>query len=284
MPVSNLYIVNSLGVREPFSEKKVFNALKRSGASNQVANNILVKVKDNFIPEMTTFELFKMVRAFLKKEELQTSIKFNLRESMRLLGPAGFIFEKYIADVFGECGYKVKIDQIIKGRCVDYEMDVLAKKEGVMYLTECKYRNRQGEKVDVNVCLKEFALLNDVRRGKQFSGDTSISSIQSLIVTNTKFTEQAIKYAECEGIYLFGWRYPTDGGLEKIIEDRNLYPITILPSFKNHLMDYFAGKGMMLAKDVLAIKDIAKFSEIAKIPERQIEALYKEAKALLENK
>jgi hypothetical protein len=284
MDTGKMYIVNSMGIREPFSEKKVFSAMKRSGASNEVANRVLDQVKENLLPDMTTAELFKMVRTLLKGAELQTSIRFNLKESMRLLGPAGFIFEKYIADVFRECGYEVKINQIVKGRCVDYEMDVLAKKDGVLYLGECKYRNSQGDKVDVNVCLKEFALLNDVRNGGHFSKDASISSVQSLIITNTKFTDQAIKYAECEGIYLLGWRYPLDGGLEKIIDERGLYPITILPSFKNHLMDYFAEKDMMLAKDVLDIQDIAKFSETAKIPARQIESLCKEAKILLESK
>jgi hypothetical protein len=276
------YIVNSLGVREPFSEKKVFTALKRSGASNEAANNVLVKVKKNMISGMSTAKLFDMVRLFLREEEMQASIKFNLKEAMRLLGPAGFIFEKYIAEIFSEQGYEVKTNQTIKGRCVDYEMDVLAKKNNIMYLGECKYRNIQGEKVDVNVCLKEFALLNDVRNGKYFSNDKSISSVQSLVITNMKFTEQAIKYAECEGINLFGWRYPASGGLEKLIEEKGLYPITILPSFKNYLMDYFVEKEMILAKDLLDIKDIAKFSEIAKIPSKHIEALQNEAKILLE--
>jgi hypothetical protein len=280
----NIHVINSLGVREPFSEKKVFTSLKRSGASNALANSILVKVKDRLTPDMSTQDLFKMIRALLHEEEMQTALKFNLKESIKNLGPAGFIFEKYVADVFRECGYEVTINKMIRGRCVEYEMDVLAKKEGVMYLGECKYRNRPGEKVDVNVCLKEFALLSDVRRGSHFSKDQTISSIQSLIITNTKFTEQAIKYAECEGIYLFGWRYPKSGGLEKLIEDRKLYPITILPSFKNHLMDYFTDNDMMLAKDVLDIKDVAKFSETAKIPARQIESMKREAEILLESK
>lgn len=277
-----IFIINALGERQKYSEKKVFNSLKRSGASTEVANKVLSDIREKIIPDMRTSEIFKMIRSLLKKEEPQTAVKFNLKESIRLLGPAGFIFEKYVADIFRDYGYKVKTSQIIYGRCISYEMDVLAQKEDVMYLGECKYRNQPGEKVDVNVCLKEFALTSDMRRGTYFSSNKSIKSIQSLIITNTKFTEQAIKYAECEGLYLLGWRYPVEGGLEKLIEDKKLYPITILPSFKNYLMNYFAEKDMMLAKDLLEIKDIAKFAEIAKIPTRQIENLCREARVLLE--
>jgi hypothetical protein len=278
-----IFVINSLGEREGFSEKKVLNSLRRSGASNEVANKVLSQVRERLVSDMKTSEIFKMIKSFLRKEKFQVALKFNLKESIKILGPAGFIFEKYITNIFREYGYKVKTDQIIYGRCIDYEMDVLAQKENTMYLGECKYRNSPGEKVDVNVCLKEFALLNDIRRGKFFSSDDSIKSIQSLIITNTKFTDQAIKYAECEGIYLLGWRYPLEGGLEKLIEDKKLYPITILPSFKKYLMGYFVEKNMMLVKNLLEIKDVAKFAEIAKIPARQIESLCQEARILLED-
>ncbi len=277
-------VVKSLGEREAFSDKKILSAIKRSGASKKVALDILEKVKENFVPDMSTGELFKMIRSFLKKEEPQASIRFSLKYAIKALGPAGFLFEKYIYDVLEDCGYEVRLNPTIRGRCITYERDVLAKKDGVMYLGECKYRNRPGEKVDVNVCLKEYAILKDVERGGYFSSDRSLHDVRNLVITNTRFTNQAAKYANCVGMHLLGWRHPNNDGLERMIEEKGLYPITILPSFKRNNMDYFAQKEMMLAKDMLDIQDIAKFSEIAKIPEKQINALCQEARLLLEIK
>ncbi|MCK9393842.1 MAG: restriction endonuclease [Candidatus Paceibacterota bacterium] len=276
------YVINASGEKELFSEKKFSSSIKRAGASGVVVSKVLSDVKKNIFPDIKTSEIFKLAKSSLEKEQLKFALRFSLKESIKSLGPAGFFFEKYIAEVFKQYGYEIKVDQTISGKCINYEMDIIAKKDKVIYLGECKYRNRAGEKIDVNVCLKEFALLYDVRSGNYFSGSPDCS-IQSLIVTNTKFTEQAIKYAECKRIYLLGWRYPKEGGLEKLIEDKKLYPITILPSFKKYLMDFFVSKNMMLAKDVLEIKDIVKFAETAKISKKSINDLYRDARALLED-
>ena len=276
------YIINSYGEKEVFSEKKLSHALKRSGASNILAKRVLTEIRGSIVPNMKTSDIFKLARGSLERSQLKVALKFSLKESIKALGPAGFLFEKYIAEVFRSYGYFVKIDQVVSGRCITYEMDILAQKEKIIYLGECKYRNQSGEKVDVNVCMKEFALLSDVRRGKYFSKNQDCS-VQSLVITNTKFTEQAIKYSECEGIYLLGWRYPKEGGLEKLIEDKKLYPITILPSFKKYLMDFFVDRNMIMAKDILEIKDIAKFAQTAKISVRSIQDLYNDARVLLED-
>ncbi|MFA5080617.1 MAG: ATPase [Candidatus Paceibacterota bacterium] len=275
------YVINALGERELFSERKLLQSLRRSGASADIANKILNSVRKNIFSGIKTSEIFRLIKTSLGKEQLKVALRFSLKESIRELGPAGFFFEKYIAEVFKQYGYEIKINQVVSGKCVNYEMDIIARKEKTVYLGECKYRNKAGEKIDISVCLKEFALLYDIKKGNYFIKNPDYS-IQSLIITNTKFTEQSIKYAECEGIYLFGWRYPREGGLEKLIEDKKLYPITILPSFKKHLMNFFVSKKMMLAKDILAIKDIAKFAETAKISKKSIDDLYREARTLLE--
>ncbi|MCK9578115.1 hypothetical protein M0R01_01305 [bacterium] len=276
------FVINSSGEREVFSEKKIFYSLRRSGASKETANKIVNEVKEASRQDMRTSDIFRLAKRNLEADQMKIALKFSLKESIKALGPAGFIFEKYVAEIFKQYNYSVKIGQIISGRCITYEMDLIAKKEKVIYLGECKYRNQPGEKIDVNVCLKEFALLSDVRKGRYFANDIDCS-LQSLIITNTKFTEQAIKYCECEGLYMLGWRYPKEGGLEKLIEDKKLYPITILPSFKKYLMDFFVGRNMMLAKNILEIKDIAKFAQTAKISVKSMQDLYNDARILLED-
>ncbi|MDD5639997.1 MAG: restriction endonuclease [Candidatus Pacebacteria bacterium] len=276
------YVINALGEKELFSERKLLQSLKRSGASNDVANRIWNNVSKNIFSGIKTSEIFKLIKTSLEKEHSKVALRFGLKESIRGLGPAGFFFEKYIAEIFKQYGYEIKINQIVSGKCVKYEIDIIARNKKTIYLGECKYRNKAGEKIDISVCLKEFALLYDIRNGNYFVKNPDYS-IQSLIITNTKFTEQSIKYAECEGIYLLGWRYPKEGGLEKLIEDKKLYPITILPSFKKELMNFFVNENMMMVKDILRVTDIAKFAQTAKISKKSIQDLYNDARVLLEN-
>ena len=44
------------------------------------------------------------------------------------LGPDGYHFEQFIAAIFKAQGYKISTNNIIKGRCVKHELDVIAKK------------------------------------------------------------------------------------------------------------------------------------------------------------
>jgi hypothetical protein len=74
--------------------------------------------------------------------------------------------------------------------------------------------------------------------------------------------------------------YPKNRVLEYIIESKNLYPITILPSLNSHLAHNFVSKDMMLVKDLFKI-NIQKFSKENRIPLNNLESLLKEAKILL---
>jgi len=101
------------------------------------------------------------------------------------------------------------------------------------------------------------------------------------LVTNTKFTSEALRYCSCVGVELLGWNWPKGKGLEDLIDAKKLYPITILPSFKGHLIDVFSAKKMMLAKDVLK-ESPGKIARWLNLPKGHIDPLVKEARILLE--
>ena len=83
------------------------------------------------------------------------------------------------------------------------------------------------------------------------------------------------------GIELLGWNYPPRKGLESIIDKLELYPITILPSFRRYFKRFFAEHRIMLTLDLLedSPQNIAKK---LKLPQKEIEGLVEEAKILLE--
>lgn len=280
--MKKLYVINAKGEKEPFSLSKIQKSAQRVGASKKLAREIARTIRKEVYPGIKTADIAKKLKRSLSQENRKFSLKFNLRKGMRKLGPTGFPFEKYIGEIFSTRGFRVKLNQYIPGVCCSYEIDFLALKGGTLYIGECKYRNLPTEKVDSSVTLESYARFLDIKNGpfvrqKKFKD----LDIKPIIVTNEKFTSRAIKYSKCVGIELLGWKYPRDEGLEKIIDEYKLYPITVLPSLRGYLINFFVSQRMMLAKDVLSI-DITKFTRKTKIPLKYLSPLIREAKILLE--
>jgi hypothetical protein len=277
--MSSLMVIKFNKEKEPFSLKKVYNSAIRAGASSFLARTISLEIEKEAYQDITTAEIFKKVKDKLKKENLQSALRFNLKEAMRKLGPAGFIFEDFVRQVLSRYFVHVEGSTIIHGICSKYEVDFLVEKENIIYIGECKYRNNSGDKVDVNVCLKSFAILDDVKNNARFKG----GRVNSLIVTNSKFTDEAIRYSSCKKMELLGWRYPKDQGLESMVEERKLYPVTILPSFKGYLAEELRREKIMLVEDILSL-NIDKLVKRVNMPRKQMESLMREAEILLNKK
>jgi hypothetical protein len=281
--MKNLYVINVNKEKEPFSFRKIYKSAKKSGASKKTAQKIASIIEREAFPGIRTIEIFKRVRELLSEESSKTAVlKFSLKEAIRKLGPSGFPFEQYIGEIFEKLGFKVKTNQIVSGFCCSYEIDFWAEKKNLIYIGECKYRNLSEGKVHSDVALSAFARFLDIQKGGFFNKNGFRNfNIKSLIVTNNKFTEKAIKYSKCAGIELLGWQYPKKAGLEKIIDEQKLYPITILPSFKKELLEFLIQKRMMLVQDIFR-NDFKKNIQKNKIIMKSFEQLKREAETLLE--
>lgn len=282
------YVLNAEGEKEPFSSLKVYRSAARAGASKDLARNVANSVQKEIYPGIQTFDIEKKVQKSLSRENLAAGLRFNLKQGMRKLGPTGFPFERYIGKIFSGCGFDTAVNKYISGHCIRYEIDFLAKKGNSLYIGECKYRNLAGGRVDLKIALANYARFLDLKNSpflkkvffSVFHQKMKKSlKIKSIIVTNTKFTSKAIKYCDCVGVELLGWKCPRSAGLESLIDNQGLYPITILPSLKKFLADIFISKKIVLAKDLLKINS-EKFAKKFKIQNRYLDALIKEAKIL----
>ena len=277
-----LFVTNAAGEKEPFSYKKIYRSAKRAGASGQLAQRIASIVAKEAYPGIKTFELFKRIKGLLHQEVPQAALRFNLKEAMRKLGPTGFPFEKYTAEILKSFGYQVKINQFLSGKCLEsYEIDFVAEKDNTIYVGECKYKQLFGERVPYLYALANYARFSDILNGRYFKSYRYRNyTIKTMMVTNTKFTATTLDYARCIGIDLLGWNYPKNRGLEYLVDNEGLYPITILPALKGYLRDIFIKEKIMLVRDVLRI-DPQKFANRFRIPLQQIESLIMQAKTLL---
>ncbi len=273
--MEKITVVKLNGEKEPFSPRKVYNSARRAGASRELAKKITEKIEKEIYPGIRTSKIFQKIEKALLKENLQTGIKYNLKESLKKLGPTGFPFEKFICKIFKERGFKTRLNPRLQGKCCRYELDFLAEKGGRTYIGECKFRHLSDGRVHSNAALANHARFLDIKKGS-WAEDKRIKSI---LVTNGKFTKKTKRYSDCVNVDLLSWRYPKNKGLSFFIEKKQLYPITILSSLTGKMAKKLSEYRIMLAKEILN-KEPGKLSKRAGIPTRNISKAIKEAKAL----
>ena len=280
--MAQLYVIKADGNKEPFSADKVFRSAIRAGASRQLAQELAFKLKREAYQGITTSDIFKKVKKLLKEQSRKSALRFDLKRSIRELGPTGFPFEKYACEIFKSLGFEVKINQFISGKCVpDYEIDFVAEKENLIYIGECKYRHVFKERVDLKDALANYARFSDILSGSCFKPKIRKGvEIKTIMVSNGKFTNKAIDCSYCMGMELLGWQFPQNKGLEKIVESLELYPITILPSLRGYIKKSLVDGRLMLVRDILNA-DPLKIARKMGLQAKDFIPLIKEAKLLL---
>ena len=247
-----IYIVKANGEREVFESKKLENSLRKAGTSSKVITEILKVVQDKLVNNMTTAEIYREAFRLLSEIEKATSaVKYSVRRAVMELGPDGFSFEDFIGAMFRVMGYKVKLRQIIKGLCVSHEIDIIAQNEEHFLMGEIKFHNRQGMKSDLKVVLYIKERFDDLEKSEFWKNVDKNLEKDFWLITNTKFTNKAIQYAECcSGLKLMSWNYPERGSLHEFIDEARLYPLTCLESLSKHDKKLFLKKNVVLCREL----------------------------------
>ena len=219
----------------------------RAGASRKTAKKILKKVRSEVYRDMGTSDIYKLVLRAISEEKDGKALyqKYQLKDSIMRLGPAGFTFENYVKELLEYQGIQIKgIRTRVKGKCIDHEIDLIAILDHKKIMIECKYHSHHGNYVGLKDALYIHARFLDTQ--PTFEGEA--------IICNTKISQNAKKYSKCIGQQVFSWRYPSGKSLEKIIEDNKLYPITILNLNSNELEGFFKN-------DIIMARNILKYNE-----------------------
>jgi hypothetical protein len=228
----SFYITKASGETEPFSIEKFSRSLKRAGAQPDQIAQIVQEVER--IPNLrTTREIYQFAFEALQKHTPHIAARYNLKHALIELGPAGFPFERFVAEIFKRLGYHTEIDVIAHGGCVSHEVDVITTRDTIRRMIECKFRNQLGLKVDVRVTLYIKARFDDLNKKNSPTQTEPPQFHEAMIATNNKFTTQAIQYAECAGLQLLGWSYPAKNSLSELIDRLQLHPITAVTSLSH---------------------------------------------------
>ncbi|MBN2072764.1 MAG: restriction endonuclease [Actinobacteria bacterium] len=248
------YILKSDGSKETYSKTKVMNSLVSSGASPGLAEKIMRQISREIKDGMNTDEIYKRARELLRGEKPGLALRYSLKEAIMELGPDGFIFEKYIAKILKEYGYKTRVGEILKGCCVDHEVDVVAERDNIFLMIECKYHGSKGLRSDIKTALYVHSRFVDIEKAFKNENCDRDMHYEGWLVTNTKCTSDAIKYAGCVKFQIIAWKYPRTQNLQYYIESKKLYPVSILSTLtRNH-------KKILMDSDIITIQDLNNYT------------------------
>ena len=249
----NTYITvrKSSGELEQFSFHKLRKSLQRSGALDNEIESIIETIQNEVYNEITSKEIYKKAYSLLKKINKVYASKYSLKRAIFDLGPTGYPFERLVSALLKQKGYKTQVSVILNGECVTHEIDVLAEKDGNVYAIECKFHTSDNVVSNVKIPLYINSRFLDIQ--KQWNDSNKKTHLkQGWLVTNTRFTSDAIDYAKCVGLTLLSWNYPKDNGISKNIDTYRLYPITTLTSLTKR------EKKLLIEKDIILTQELLK--------------------------
>ena len=244
-------IIKASGEHVKFSLDKLRRSLKQTGADKETVSQIIDKVRDELYQGISTKEIYNRAFALLKKKKSYFASKYKLKNAIYELGPTGFPFERFVGAILKYSGYDAEIGAITQGKCVKHEIDVLAQKGKETTLIECKFHGEQGIKCSVKIPLYINSRYIDVKVHWDTSPKKDTSLTKGWVVTNTRFTEDALQYSKCCGLYLLSWDYPKNDSLKERIDRLGLYPITVSTLLTKREKQFLLSRDVVLCRALL---------------------------------
>ncbi len=251
MNISELHIVKASGEKVKFSIEKVANSLRKAGADEQEIQEILEQLKEELYEGISTKSIYNRAFNLLKKKDSLSASKYKLKKAIYELGPTGFPFERFVAAILKNSEYKVEVGKILQGNCVTHEIDVIAKKDNITILIECKFHNKQGQNCNVKTPMYVHSRFRDIENFNKTKKQNPQPLSEGWLVTNTRFTTDAIKYGKCADMYLLSWDYPNKNGLKDRIDQTGLYPITVSTLLTAREKQFLLSRDVVLCRELI---------------------------------
>ncbi len=261
-----------------FDPQKLRQSLLQSGASRDDAVYVSEVISDNLVDGMSTHKVYQMAYNILRKKSGKIAGRYRLKKAIFDMGPTGYPFELLVGELIRLQGYKAKTGIILDGQCVQHEVDVLAQTNTKTVFVECKFHNEIRRKSDVKVSLYVKSRFDDLRA--RWKKDVSENHIfEGWLVTNTRFTHDAIQYGSCAGLKMISWDYPVKGNLRQLIDEAGFHPITSMQTITKREKTFLMENDIILCRQLFSNTDILRKLGIK---EKKILKIKKEAGMIAE--
>lgn len=248
----SLLVTKASGTTVPFSAEKIRQSLKKSGARPDVIETVLDELYRQIYPNISTRMIYKIAYGLLKRKAKTVAGKYHLKQAIFELGPSGFPFEQYVAELFRQQEFTVTTNEILEGHCVKHEVDILAVRNNVSNIIECKYHHQQGTFCDIKIPLYVESRFRDIEWQWKNTHEKTQQQCEAWLITNTRFSTDAAQYASCMGLHLISWDFPSGAGLKDIIDQAGLYPVTCITTLSRGEKSRLLERGIVLCKTLAA--------------------------------
>jgi len=246
-----MYVRKFDGSTQQFDKNRIIASCLRNGASQETAYTVADRIENESYDGMRTKEILDLVWQYLGEHHPDSRIRIDLRLALSLLKSKPD-FEEYASLILKDLGYSVQSNVIVKGKCIEHEIDAIAQKDTRTLYVEVKHHDRAHTYTPLEVSMKVWATHQDLIAGRKL-GYHNFDFTNALIICNTKFTDHARRFADCVGIDRIGWKSPPSNSLDGIIESRRLYPITILRG-ERKLQRLLLDNGIVLLRQLVDSK------------------------------
>ncbi|MCR9065197.1 MAG: restriction endonuclease [Cytophagales bacterium] len=249
-------IIKASGESAVFDESKLLRSLLRAGASESLAKELLVEIRDSLYEGVSTTEIYKKAFGLLRKRSRPSAARYKLKKAIMELGETGYPFEKFVGALLAAEGFSTQVGVIVKGACVSHEVDVIAEKDNRHFMCECKFHKLQNRRCDVKIPLYIHSRFKDVEAQWLKKPGHAAKFHQGWIFTNTRFTSDATQYAACAGMQLISWDYPEGNAIRERVDRTGIHPITCLTSLSR------AEKKILIEQEIITVKNLREHAEI----------------------
>lgn len=249
-----------------------------AGASDVVANEVAQSLALEVHEGMSSKSLYKRAFKMLKKRHRPSASRYKLKQAMLEFGNSGFPFEDFVAEILRSQGFEAKTRQLLQGVCVQHEVDVVAENDQQIIWVECKYHPMPESVSNIKIPLYIHSRFRDLAQNASKRSDHADKTVSNgWIVTNTRFSDDALQYGRCAGLHLVSWSYPSGGSLREMIDRAHLYPITCLTTLNRHEKDLLLNNGVVLCQ---ALTDSGRWQDLLSLSPQRRQLIVKEARAL----
>jgi len=251
----HLKMYNSVRVRkfdgsfEAYNRQKVVSFCLRMGASRRDAETIADKVEAHLYDEIPTKRILQMASRYLKHYRPEAGLRRDLRSAICLLRSKPD-WERFVQLLMKKVGYDVEGNRILRGKCVENEIDGILRKNSQTIMLEVKHHFDPHTKTSLDVPRQVWATYIDLMEGFKLAYH-DVNFTGALIVCNTKFSDEGKKYADCQRIGHLSWKNPLERGLEALIEEEKCYPVTMLKEVDKETESALGDNGIIMLKQLL---------------------------------
>ncbi len=219
-------VIKADGTRQPYDRHKVMRTARNYGVPEEYIVEVAAEIDKHLYDGMRTRDILRLIHTVARKYQPAVEDRTNVRRAIGLFRPKPD-FELYVQALLAGSGYEVGEGRILQGRCGEHEVDAIARKDGITYFVEVKHHHNHHRMTGLDEGRIARAIVEDVQEGYK-AGRNHFTIDAAMIVSNTKLSAHAKRYATCWDIKHIGWDHPAEENIASMVADRKLCPITLI--------------------------------------------------------